>query len=338
MSCCSCVSATPKELERQERLHPHATKLNIAIFGTGCSGKKSICRQLQSINKDSYDNRHGQIVYENIIRSIFLLCQIILANNDSYYKTLQEQITHVQLIQESVTFRDATVPQDRQIVIKSILKVANEWIGYFGLGENIHIAQMEVNYSPARETIGYVSKDTLESYKIAFYCDEMQYALKKNKHLYPFLEHIEYFITRIDAIFYDFYLKQQNRYNGMNIVNNNDIEVMMCDTTFEDLLKSYSTMGGVLRIDINNPISDRDKKQKDNAWQAMRDAENNHEKREAILARLDLAKWKPSKSTVWCASGHTTERNRYWIHAADACGIVLYVVALDQYCKQPYVI
>ena len=294
---------------------------NIAVCGTACSGKKTIYHQLY-FNQNAPDECIGGRIMFPIIWGIVQLCKIVITINDPYFETFQRKINKVSRNNHNYNLDDEYTSS-----MNAYIKVIAYYYDNFDIesySQHLHpraidnLENLEINiWSIYYDKINDINKDMIEQFKILYYCKEMQYGYENYRHLYPLLENLPYFMNRLDVIVESAFKNGSDRA---------DFEALIA--TEHDWTKMYMASSYARRERIDNPLTIiRKEKCKEKSM-------NNNNYNNVNYARVRYLR--NDDSMVTFVTGRFARRNR-WKYGFDSCQTVVYVAALDEYCKKSYV-
>ena len=330
-----------------------AVHWNVALCGTACSGKKTIFNQLCFKETDfecAALNFESTIVIP-IFWGIVQLCKIIMTTKDPYFETFQRKVNKIIITGNplvdpaNATYKyiptDDNDDDEDEDVINAYIVVINFWYDHFDIDgsfdnpaprsiENLENLKIH-NGSIYHYEIEDISRDMFEYFKILWNCQQMQYAYKYYRHLLPFLENLSYFINRMDSVVELIFKNGDDTADFEAFTLNNKDRTMMY---IPDRWKE-------MKIDnplTNKPISNIKLSSNVNSNSDINDISVVNSR---LLVdqryKLEKAQWYAPKSTLMVVGGKCKNRDR-WIGAFRGCQTLVYVAALDEYCKQSYVI
>ena len=327
---------------------------NVALCGTACSGKKTIFNHL-CFNETDFDSetlKFGSAIVTPIYWGIIQLCKIIMTTKDPYFETFHRKVNKItitgDLLVDPVNATYKYIPEDDndddEDVINAYIAVIHYWYHFDIHTLNGSPAQWSIknleNLKIHNEAIYHyefedISRDMFECFKILWNCQQMQYAYKNYRHLLAFLENLSYFMNRMDSIVESIFRNGDDTADFEAFTGNNKDRMMIY------IPHKYKEM----HIKIENPLTNKPISSIN--LSSNININSNSDINDISVAnsrllvdqryKLEKAQWYAPKSALSVVSGNCSHRDR-WIHAFRGCQTLVYVAALDEYCKQSYVI
>ena len=294
MGGCCCTSSDPFGYGYIHR--------NIALCGnTGC-GKSTIYRHIfWKLHHFGTQDPHATIQDDYI--ALWVLCYLccglitlfktIASQNDRYF-THFHVLTRPHL-HPTLDYNSSKLNQAYKAVVEFYYNLCESWDRDHQVYtiDRISLEELDPGYISVGNMADGVSYSFLDHLSYLWKNDEIQYAYEKYKHFYQAMNHLPYFMQRMNKLFATCAKIDDDRFDPKQ-----------CCATKEDFLKVYYGSTWIKATFIDSPLGFKRKTLEEHQL-------------------FDL--------------GGRVGRRKRWIHAFANCEAVLFVVALDDYCKKSYV-
>ena len=343
MGCCCSSDNTHRVMLIDSYLKNVPTTRSIALCGTTGAGKSTIFHQIEMSQGNWYgynlelETRLDDfltMLFPHMIRCTVQLCKIVIQTDNSHFIQLKKQMIGGSGYNDINNDRNAH--DSFRVVLRFYLSHCT-YAYYSGSDENINNViqaiengKFNVDYVGIACEVEVITQDIKDAIKYLWNCNVIQYAYKHYHHLYQMMEHLEYFMDKFDMFFMD---NHNNDLNWKQITRN-------------DILKLYWDTGRrFLSLDIDSPFKSKRFTRKyvemEKCTFSIDDCicccNCNNDPDSNIL--LDEFKRKASIDTTCLLDrGWKSGNEKRFIHNLINCEAILYVVALDDYCKHLYVL
>ena len=309
---------------------------SIALCGTAGAGKSTIFHQIEmsqgnwngcNLESETCLEDFLTMLFPHMIQCTVQLCKIVIQTNISPFIQFKEQVIEGNGYNDMTN--DSNVHDSFQVVLKFYLSYCT-YAYYSGGDENINNViqaiqngKFNVDYSGIACALHVITPGVKNAIKYLWNCNAIQYAYKHYHHLYQMMLHLEYFMDKFDMFFV------ANNLNWKQITRN-------------DILKLYYETGiARLALNIDSPFKSKRFTRKYVEMEKCSfsiddcicccNCNNDPNISDEFKKKASI------DQTCLLDRGWKGDNQTRLIHCFINCEAILYIVALDDYCKHSYV-